>query len=437
MGLIIRVLLVTIAAAASVHAELPRIAVISIDFDEFAPDSAMLDAVRQELSSSGRFQVADLGDDSFLQTRPDSLLESLRVLAADNDIDVFMAIEILAPEVNDRTVYRNDSLVTVREVSVDALGRFYSSEGNLIGTLRNTVSRQGTVPIVQDTESMAELSCRELAARSILEVFPMEVTFTASDEQVFQVPLGRINGIRKGTTMAVLAVTSGIPDDPAEYEMLRSRGLIQIMDVGENSSSARLLSGRLVDGGTVTALEQSAPAIIYLEYVGSLLSVEKGTGLGPDEDLWSSGVRLGVETGRWGLSFGGGINAGTLQHASNIGVELLAGTRLPLHSPSLTLRLSAGGELSFLMQDVRADYISSSATAFAVSALANATLEYLFSDHLGLQVGVDGAFGTVADSWTVQEYTGQVRDAEPDEIYYTSLKRGPVGVHAGLTYFMF
>jgi len=37
----------------------------------------------------------------------------------------------------------------------------------------------------------------------------------------------------------------------------------------------------------------------------------------------------------------------------------------------------------------------------------------------------------------VQEYAGNVRDAEPDEIYYSELKQGPMGIHAGLMYFIF
>ncbi|MFO8182899.1 MAG: hypothetical protein R6U39_01865, partial [Candidatus Aegiribacteria sp.] len=65
------------------------------------------------------------------------------------------------------------------------------------------------------------------------------------------------------------------------------------------------------------------------------------------------------------------------------------------------------------------------------------TLEYLFSDHLGLQLGVTGLYGSSAQSWTVQEYTGNVRDAEPDEIYYTSLEQGPVSAHVGVMYFIF
>ncbi len=428
---------VFLISAAALSASLPRIAVLSIDFDDFAPDNAVIQKVIEELEATGRFQVVDLGDDAFLTTTPNAFLDSLRTLAADNGVDVFMTLELLYPEVNDRTVFREDSLVTIREVSVDALGRFYSSAGNLIGTLRSTISREDRLPFQPDADQLALLAVEDLAERSVVELFAMEVTFIATGDELFSIPLGRVDGIDKGTVMAVLAVSSGVPDDPSQYEMLRSRGLLQVMEAGQTSSTARLLSGHLVEGGTVTAIEQSSPAMVYLEYSGSLLAVERGTGLGPDEDVWGSSLRLGVETAKWGLTFGGGVNAGGMEHSSMIGVDLMAGTRIPIGSPELGLRLWAGGEMVFHMQDVRSIELSSNATAISLAALADATMEYLFSGHLGLQFGVTGILGSTAGSWTVQEYTGQVRDAEPSEIYYTSLKQGPVGAHLGLVYFIF
>ena len=428
---------VLLILSSPVTAALPRLAVISIDVDDFAPDSALISAVMERMEATGRFEVVDLDSMAFISSSPAAFLETLRTIAADNGINVFMALELLYPEVNDRTVFRNDSLVNIREVSVEALARFYSSAGNLIGSMRNSVSRESRLPFQPDEGRMAVLAAEELAEMSILEIFPMEATFTASGGEVFTIPLGTDNGIEEGSVMAVLAVASGIPGDLSEYENLRSRGLLQVMDAGRTSSRARLLSGHLVEGGTVTAIEQSAPAMIFLEYSGSLLAVERGSGLGPDDDVWSNRLRLGVETARWGFSFGGGITAGGLEHSSIIGVDLMAGTRIPLRSPRFGLRLTAGGEMAFHMQDVRSIEISSNATAISVTALADATLEYLFSGHLGLQMGVTGLLGTSASSWTVQEYTGEVRDAEPWEIYYTSLKQGPLGAHMGLVYFIF
>jgi len=420
-----------------VSASLPRMAVVSIDFDDFAPNSAIISEVIDELSESGRFQMVEIGDDSFLDTSPDLFMNTLRMIAADYGIDVFLALEMLPPEERDRTTFHNDTLVTIRTVSVDVLGRFYSSTGTLIGTLRNTVTREEVLPFTPDTYRLAIQSAQELASRAILELFPMEVTFTASGDEVFTVPLGSNNGIEKGTIMAVVASSSGIPDDITAYQQLRSRGLLQIMETGNSQSTARLLSGQLIDGGAVTAVEQSAPAVIFLEYSGSMISSEPGTGIESDNTEWSSYARLGIEMAKWGFSFGGGVTTGGLQHSSSIGVDLQAGSRIPISSPSIGLRLSAGGQIAFYMQDVRSTFLSSSATAVSVSAVADATMEYLFSGHLGLQLGVTGILGTSADSWTVQEITGHVRDAEPSEIYYTELKQGPVGIHAGLMYFIF
>ncbi len=420
-----------------ISASLPRLAVVSIDLDEFAPDSVIIRNVMNTFEESGRFQVVELGSASFMNTAPDSLINSLMTLAADNGIDLFLAMEILYPEEKERTVFRNDSLITYKSVSVDVLGRFYSSTGALIGTLRNTVTREETLPYSPDSYNLAIQSSRELASRAIMELFPVEVTFTASDSEVFTVPIGIHQGIKKGTVMAVVAVSSGIPDNISEYSQLRSRGLLQIVDVGNNQSTARLLSGHLVNGGTVTAIEQSAPAAVYFEYGGSMLSFEPGTGLQNTGSEWASNIRIGVELAKWGLSFGGGVTAGGLEHSSFIGIHLQMGNRIPLNSPSLGLRLSAGGEVAFHVQDVRSTLLSSSASAVSLSAVADAVMEYLFSGHLGLQLGVSGIYGTSADNWTVKEYTGRVRDAEPDELYYTELKQGYLGIQAGLVYFIF
>ncbi len=418
-------------------AALPRIGVVSIDFDEFAPNNLILEAVKVELARSGRFDVADLDSVAYLDVSPDLLINRLRTIASDENLDIFLALEIPAAEEHERTVFRNDSLITYRSVTVDVLGRFYTSTGNMIGTIRNTVSREEMLPFAPDHYRLALTCAEQLAARSILELFPLEVTFTASDSQVFNIPIGREQGISRGTIMAAIAASSDIPDEIFEYEALRSRGLLQILDVGNTQSTARLLSGYLVNGGMVTAIEQSAPAIFYIDYNLLSMKVEHGEGLEGTDSDWSSNIRLGVETGKWGLSFGGGLRAGGLEHSSSLGIDLLVGTRIPLSSPSLGLRLSGGGEIIFLMQDVRSDSLASNSNAICVAAIADASLEYLFSEHLGIQFGVSGVLGTAADSWTVQEYSGRVRDANPDEIYYKKMEHGPFGIHAGLIYMIF
>ena len=71
------------------------------------------------------------------------------------------------------------------------------------------------------------------------------------------------------------------------------------------------------------------------------------------------------------------------------------------------------------------------------SGSTDASMEYLFSSHLGIQFGISGVIGTAVDSWSVQEYSGKVRDANPDEIYYTKMEHGPYSIHAGLIYLIF
>ena len=418
-------------------AALPRIGVISIDSDDFAPDSLIIEAVREELIRSKRFEVADLDSVSYVDVSPHLLINRLQTIASDEGLDIFLALEIPEAEEHDRTVYRNDSLITYRKVTVDVLGRFYTSAGTLIGTIRNTVSMEEMLPFAPDRYRLALTCAEQLAERSILELFPLEVTFIASDSQVFNIPIGREQGINSGMIMAVIATSSGIPDEISEYESLRSRGLLQISDVGNTQSTARLLSGYLANGGMVTAIEQSAPAILYIDYNLLSMQVEHGEGLEGSDSEWSNNIRLGVETGKWGLAFGGGLRAGGLEHSSSLGIDLFAGTRIPLSSPSLGLRLSGGGEVIFLMQDVRSDTLASSSNAVSVAFITDASLEYLFSSHLGIQFGISGVIGTAVDSWSVQEYSGKVRDANPDEIYYTKMEHGPYSIHAGLIYLIF
>ena len=191
-------------------AALPRIGVVSIDFDDFAPDDLILEAVKIELASSGRFDVADLDSVAYLDVSPDLLINHLRTVASDENLDIFLALEIPAAEEHDRTVFRNDSLITYRSVTVDVLGRFYTSTGNMIGTIRNTVSMEEMLPFAPDHYRLALTCAEQLAARSILELFPLEVTFTASDSQVFNIPIGREQGISRGTIMVAIAASSDI-----------------------------------------------------------------------------------------------------------------------------------------------------------------------------------------------------------------------------------
>jgi len=423
---------------AVVAAALPRLAVVTIDSDEPAPDREMIDAVAHELASSGRFDVVDLGGSAFIQAPPDSLFPALRSLAAGSGLDMFLALELLEARETDRTFFRGDSLVTLRSVEVTLLGRFHSSTGTLIGTITQTRSAEEELPFSPDVGSLAVSAAVDLAGRCILELFPLEVSFTAGSGRLFEIPIGTLQGVDGGTVMSVVAASAEIPSDPSGYEYLRSRGLLQILRAGSTSSTARLLSGRLVPGGPVTALEQSAPALVSACYRGGVIETVAGTGLeAGEEPSWDDGIRLGVATGKWGFALGGGISASILERASILGVDLGVGFRLPLSSPALGLRLSGGAQVLFLTQDVRSDTLSSSATAAAVNGIADVSAEWLFADHLGMEIGIGAVIGSAAETWTVQEYTGRVRDANPDELYYTSLREGPVSLRAGLFYLAF
>jgi len=431
------ILLILLLAASTVSASLPRLAVISIDIDDFSPDEQLIAAVIAELASSGRFDIVDLGADAFITTTPDLLISTMTALASTNALDVFLALEVLPEFQDDRTILHDDSQITFRTVEVTVLGRFYSSTGSLLGTIRHTISRESELPSTLDRLDMATECAVILAERSILELFPLEVSFVYDGAREFVIPIGTAQGVKNGTVMSAVASSTDIPDDPLDYSALRSRGLLQITEAGYDQSRARLISGRLVIGGTITALEQSAPAIISGGYCGSAVSVEMGEGLEEEEPGLSNGIRFSVATAKWGLSLGGGFSAGILEHASCLGVELNAGTRLPIGSPELGFRLTGGGEVMFLMQEVRNDSISSDATAVSFNVKADASLEYLFADHLGLELGCSGILGTEAQTWTVQEYSGNIRDADPDELYYSTFRSGPFSLHAGIFYMIF
>ncbi len=431
------ILATSMAVSAAFSSDLPKLAVVSIDFDGFVPDGDIMKAAGDKMEESGRFDVVELGEDAFLLTSPALLLDSLKNLASRYDLDVVMALEFLDPDTTERTVSIDDSLVTMVKIDVEVLGRFYSSSGHLIGTLDHVVEREGRSPFSIDVHEMARRAAGMLADRALMEIFPLQLTFTASDRRVFTIPIGATVGLEKGTVMTVMAVARDIPDDPSEYETLKSRGLMQVMRVSGGTARARLISGYLVNGGTVVAVEHSAPATLYMEYGGMWTSLEMGEGLESDGEALMGCLRVGVGTAKWGPALRGGIRAGGLEHSSMVGVELLGGLRIPLRSPELGLRLEAGGDLLFHMQAVRSPEVVSDASAVTVAAVADVILEYLFSHHLGLQSGVAGIFGGRASSWTVQDATGQIREALPDEIYHTSIGHGPLEVHAGLFYLIF
>jgi hypothetical protein len=427
---------------AAVCAAVPKLAVLPHLISEGYPVEEMVTTIETILENSGRFEIVQVDAATDSSGLGGNLVYYLGQLAADEGIDLFLLIDCSDPLERQRTVTGGDSLTTWVTLTVDVSGRFYSSSGALIGSIRETAVAEGYVPVTPDAGNAALRASRNLAERSLLELFPIEVSFTVGAGPVYSIPEGSVAGLREGMVLSLVARSpDGIPTDPDMYEMLRSRGLLQVTGVSQATGVGRLLAGRLVEGGEVVAVEQGSPAIITLEYQAMPSPVEKVEGSGDDpvdETLLMNCVNVGGATCKWGLGFGGYLSTGSANHVSSIGVRFTMGPRIPLSSPSLGLRLSAGGEATFYMQDVRNDTLSSStATSVTFGGVAEADLEWLFSDHLGFVAGATARLGTSADSWTVQDEYGYTREALPWEVYYSSIEEGIVSGRAGLYYIIY
>ncbi len=427
----------------TVFASVPKLTVLPHVIAERYPAEEMISTIETVLDRSGRFEIVeiDVGPDS-MGFRED-LAHYLRELAADEGIDLFLLVDCSDPHERERTVTGGDSLSTWTIITVDVSGRFYTSSGALIGSIRETGTAESMVPLTPDAGRVALRASRTLAERSLLELFPIEVSFIVASGPVYDIPEGSVAGLRKGMILSLVARSpDGIPDSPEAYYMLRSRGLLQVTEVTRTTGRGRLLAGRLVSGGEVIAIEQGTPALISMEYhvvPSPVEEVENSEQLDPSENtILMSYINIGGATCKWGLGFGGSFSTGTADHISSIGIRFSAGPRIPLNSPSVALRFSAGGEATFFMQDVRNDSLSSStATSVAFGAIADADLEWLFSDHLGLSAGATGRLGSRADTWTVQDELGYTRDALPWEVYYSSIEPGVISARVGLFYIIY
>jgi hypothetical protein len=330
-----------------------------------------------------------------------------------------------------------DSIVTTRSTSVEVSARFYTSDAALMGTLREIARGEGYAPSQQ---LLALRGLETIVARSLLEMFALELTFTVDGGPVFNLPAGTDSGIRRGMVFSLVARSDGIPQSRAEYEGLHSRGIMQISRVTPTSSSGRLLTGSLVNGSTVTAIESSAPANVFLQMNLIPVEIVPGDGLTGDDakdGRLMNQVELGGWTSRWGLAFGGSLVSGVLPRMSTIGVRGSVGAKIPLASPALALRLETGVETDFLIQDTRADTVSASANTVIFSASMAAGLEWLFSHHVGVQGAVAACFSSSANSWSVQDWRGYNRDALPGELYYTEVNPGLLTGRLGLFYMIF
>jgi hypothetical protein len=436
-------LLLALIPVAAAFASVPKLAVVPHLIAELYPAEEMITVIETVLDRSGRFEIVQVDASTDSSGPGGNLSYYLRELAASEGIDFFLLVDCSDPLERERTVTGGDTLTTWMTMTVDVSGRFYTSSGALIGAIRETGTAEGFVPLSPDAARIAIRASQNMAERSLLELFPIEVSFIVSSGPLYEIPEGSIAGLRRGMILSLVAkAPDGIPDSPDEYDMLRSRGLLQVTEISQSTGRGRLLAGRLVNGGQVIAVEQGTPALISMEYhamPSPVEEVENSEQSSPlKKTILMSYVNIGGATCKWGLGFGGSLSTGTSDHVSSVGIRFTAGPRIPLRSPSVALRLSAGGETTFFMQDVRNDSLSSStATSVAFGAIAKVDLEWLFSDHLGFSAGVTGRLGSRADSWTVQDEQGYTREALPWEIYYSSIEQGIVSARAGLFYIIY
>ncbi len=421
---------------------LSRIAVIPVFNDAMENyDIQELKAAAEEVFiMSGRFYVVDVSTHSDYQGDPDDQNIRLRTIAADLNIDLFMLLDISSPstEVSHGTA---DSLFVTRNTSVDITGRFYTSEGSLLGSVREKKYSGSLLSSTSiDLESLALQGVVLVTQRSLNEIFPYEFTFTATAGSVFPISLGADSGVEKGMVFSVVALSHGIPRSAEEYHQLSSHGILQIIDSSANSSRGRLIAGDLVEGTRVAAVENSTPGILALSYAVLPTEVIPGDGLTGKEAETSRLMNQAEFTGgtcKWGLSLAGTLFSGVMPRMSSIGVRGEIGTRIPLSSPDLALRLGVGFEACYLNQNTRADTISASANTATIAGTGSMNLEWLFSSRFGLHMGTVGRLGSSADSWTVTDWRGYNRDALPGELYYAEIKPSVVSFSAGLTYMFY
>ncbi len=415
---------------------LPSVAVLPLVQGQY--DASALAARAGELYEvAGRFRYIDISGHPSYEGDPGSLLYRLREIAASTGVDAFMVLDVGSPSYDSGTSQDGDSLFARRLTTIEVAARFYTSDAVLLGSIRETMRTEIPSPSPQ---ALAISGVEIIVARSLLEIFPLELTFHVGQGPVFDLPAGTDDGLRKGMIFSMVARSMGVPQTRTEYEGLHSRGILQITGVTAGSSTGRLITGRLVEGSLVTAVESSSPANVFLQYTAVPVEIVPGSGLEGDDARTGrvmNQVELGGWTSRWGLAFGGALVSAVLPRMSTIGVRGSAGARIPVSSPALALRLEAGVETNFLIQDTRVDTVSASANTVMFAATAGAGVEWLFSSHLGLQGTAAASISSKADSWSLQDWRGYNRDALPAEIYYSEVKPRGISGRLGLFYMVF
>jgi len=421
---------------------LSRIAVVPVfnDTVQNYDTEALVSAAEEVFMQSGRFEIIDASSHEDYRGEPGGQTIRLQSMAADLGINLFMLLDVSSPY-RGAAFRESDSLFTGRNTAVDVTGRFYTSEGSLLGSVRETMNpRRLHVSTTVDTENLAMQGVVLVAQRSLNEIVPYEFSFTVAGGPVYELPFGSDSGIEKGKVFSVVALSQGIPRSAEEYRQLASHGVLQITGCTANSGRGRLIAGELVEGARVTAVENSTPGILTLSYAVLSIEVVPGDNLSGDEAETSRFVNQAEFTGgtcKWGLSLAGTLFSSVVSRMSSIGIRGEIGTRLPLSSPALALRAGVGFEASYMNQNTRADSISSSANTATIAGTASVNLEWMFGSRFGLQMGCTGRLGSSADSWNVTDWRGYNRKALPGELYYAEVKQPPVSVSAGLSYMIY
>lgn len=424
------------------ESNLPGVAVIPV-FDDSGNNynlEELLLTAEEVFLESGRFRVVDISSHELYVWEPEEQTFRLQTIAADLSVDFFMLLDVSVPE-TDVLEIPGDTLSVTRNTSINITGRFYTSGGSLLGSVRERRRGQGFNGSTSlDPGELAENGVKQVAERSLAEIFPFEFSFTAGTETELIMPVGAAGGVNEGMIFSVIARSTGIPRSSDEYRALGTNGLIQVIHAGSSESRGRLISGTVVPGAYVTAIENQAPGLLSLSYAVLPTEVVPGDNLSGEEAETSqlmSQAEFSGETGKWGLSLGGSLYSGVVPRLSSVGIRGEVGARIPLSAPSLALRACAGFEAAFLSQNTRADSISSSASTATIAGTASIDLEWMFSGRFGLHAGCIGRVGTSADSWSVQNWAGYNRDALPGEVYYAEIKQAPVSISAGLSYMIF
>ncbi len=402
-------------------------------------DSAMIvEAAEDAAEQSARFAVVDVPDSALIHAGGDNLLPAISGLAAEHSLDVILALSLGEPVSVDRIVAGPDSTRMVTRTDVWVSGRFYTSSGQLIGSISESGFAEFPSSLPRDGSVPARDAVVRMVERAMLELFPAEVEFEAAGSGGIILPSGTESGFHKGMFVSIVAIAPSIPLTAEGFDYLHSRALAQVIEAGPGESRARLLSGGVTPGGPVTAIEHGAPAFVSIGWDGVPVELEQGAAAPSfDGSGMINRVSISVTTFRWGMCFGGTLHGGTMEDLSSFGVGFHAGPRIPLSPPETALRLTLGGEVDFMMQDVAVDYLLSDASAVTFGGFADCALEYLPFERLGFFTSARGYLGSSVDSWTVQDESGQTRSAMDAELHFTELAPSPLRFRAGMYYLIF